>query len=127
MGRGNLLKKKKKTTKQNQRKEILNGNYGSLMNFLFLHDLRFIKSQTKTYFVFHCVLQVRGKKMTVTIEPYHSQIHSNLALHASRNASRNPMIGKVNPSHFLWNYLVTFAAQSWDVHPIVYVASLCCL
>lgn len=60
--------------------------------------------------------------MTVTIEPYDSQIHSNLALHASHNTSRNPMIGRLNPFHFLWNYLETLAVQSWDVHPIAYVA-----
>lgn len=50
--------------------------------------------------------------MTVTIEPYDSQIHSNLALHASHNTSRNPMIGRLNPFHFLWNYLETLAVQS---------------
>lgn len=53
VGRGNLIKKKKT-------KEILNRNYGSLMDLSFLHDLRFIKSQAKTNFVSSLYLIIQG-------------------------------------------------------------------
>lgn len=59
----------------------------------------------------------------VTIEPFDSQTHSNLALKASHNASRKLQDGKIKFFSFSLNYLETFIAWSWDVHSIVHGVS----
>ena len=57
----------------------------------------------------------------VTAEPCDSHIHSNLAWPASRNVSRNPEMGELDPFHFLWNCYLEPApptsAWCWDAHP----------
>jgi hypothetical protein len=87
-------------------------------NFCMIKEL--LKANIKSILKnFHYVLSknlVGGRKMwLLTIEPYDSQLHSNLTLKARHNLFRNSMIGMLNLFHFLLNDLEIFAAQSWNV------------